>query len=84
MELAFDIREIRNAVVSACVSVAMRNGEVVCQEDFVKACDKISKERKELEKAKDYTQKTNPAEDFVKQAILNKINDKEMKTDVSK
>lgn len=34
-------REIRKAVISACVNAAMKNKNSVSQEDFIRACDKI-------------------------------------------
>lgn len=68
-------REIRNAVVSACVSVALSKRDIVTQEDFKIACDKIVVEKKALADAKDYTKSLqNSKEDLLKKAILNKIN----------
>lgn len=48
-------REIRNAVVSACVNVAMEGREKVEQKDFLHACDKILQEKEELQQEKDGT-----------------------------
>ena len=68
-------REIRNAVVSACVSVALSKRDIVTQEDFRIACDKIVVEKKALADAKDYTKfLQNSKDDLLKKAILNKIN----------
>ena len=48
-------REIRNAVVTACVSVAMAKRNIVTQDDFIKSCDKIMEEKNALAAAKDHT-----------------------------
>lgn len=74
-------REIRNAVVSACVGAALANREIVNQADFMAACDKIVEEKNSLAQAKDYTK----MDDIIKKAIMNKINKKseEEKKDVS-
>lgn len=65
----FTGREIRNAVVSACVSTAMSKRNIVAQDDFIKACEKIMDEKKALKKAKDYTN----GSDIIKKAIQEKI-----------
>ena len=75
----FSGREIRNAVVSACVSVAMAKREIVEQADFLKASDKISEEKKALLKAKDYTK----GEDLIKKALQDKIKKSGGKQNVS-
>lgn len=75
----FSGREIRNAVVSACVSVAMAKREIVEQEDFLKASDKILEEKKALLKAKDYTK----GEDLIKKALQDKIKKSGGKQNVS-
>lgn len=62
-------REIRNAVVSACVSAAMAEHDIVSQEDFIKAAEKITAEKKALVVAKDHTTET----DIIKKAIQEKI-----------
>lgn len=48
-------REIRKAVISACVSAAMNGAEQVCQEDFLHACVKLISEEHALANAKDHT-----------------------------
>lgn len=48
-------REIRKAVISACVSVAMDNRDLVSQADFKIAADKVIAEEKSLAQAGDYT-----------------------------
>ena len=68
-------REIRNAVVSACVSVVLDGRDVVTQEDFIAACEKILKEQKSLAEAKDHTKA--PANDILKEVIKNKLKSKE-------
>jgi SpoVK/Ycf46/Vps4 family AAA+-type ATPase len=65
-------REIRNAVISACVSAAMNGKEIVNQNDFIVACDKIVKEKLSLTTAKDNT-KDSRTEEIVKQALIQKI-----------
>lgn len=62
-------REIRNAVVSACVSVAMEKRDVVSQADFVKACDKIAEEKRALAQAQDHTKSA----DIIKKAIQERL-----------
>lgn len=62
-------REIRNAVVSACVSAAMEKRNIVLQEDFIKAADKNTEEKKALAETRDYTKGT----DIIKKAILEKM-----------
>lgn len=66
-------REIRNAVVSACVSTALDHRDLVTQADFVKACDKIVDEQESLANAKDHTQATN---DILKKALQEKLKKK--------
>ncbi len=66
-------REIRNAVVSACVSVALDNRDIVTQKDFVAACEKIVAEQKSLAEAKDHTQSLKDGNALLKEAIMNKI-----------
>lgn len=48
-------REIRTAVISACVRTAMDKRDYVEQDDFIKASEKIVKEKENLENAKDNT-----------------------------
>lgn len=67
-------REIRNAVVSACVSVAQAGRNEVSQNDFIKACDKIIAEKKAIAEAKDHTK---AAEIFLAKAIKNKLEKEE-------
>lgn len=62
-------REIRNAVVSACVSTVMGKRDVVTQDDFIKACEKIMEEKKALAEAKDHTK----GSDIIKKAIQEKL-----------
>lgn len=74
-------REIRNAVISACIAAAMDGKDIVGQEDFIKACDKIVKEKQSLAMAKDHTEDSR-AQEVVKQALIERI--KGGATDVSK
>lgn len=48
-------REIKKAVISACVNAAMNNKELVSQDDFKEAANRIICEEKSLRKAADYT-----------------------------
>ena len=84
MELAdkydFVGREIRNAVVDACVRVALDNRNEVSQADFIKACEKILEEKIALAKAQDHKKST----DIIKNAIKAKLNEGGDKKDVSK
>lgn len=75
----FSGREIRNAVVFACVSTVMEKRDVVTQEDFIKACTKIMEERKTLEEARDHTQSS----DIIKKAIREKLTKEGEKINVS-
>lgn len=67
-------REIRNAVVSACVSAALAGQDVVTQDDFISACEKIVEEKNSLAQAKDHTK----SEDILKKVIESKIKEKSM------
>lgn len=68
-------REIRNAVINACVAAAMKQNDIVTQEDFIKACDKIVEEKAGVANASDHTvnSKTNEA---LKQAVLDNLHSK--------
>lgn len=72
-------REIRNAVVSACVLAALAKHDIVTQADFFNACEKIMLEKKALDEAKDHTQSS----DLIKKALERKIKKEEEKKDVS-
>lgn len=48
-------REIKKAVISACIRAAMGEREQVSQDDFISACDKVVEEEKALASAKDHT-----------------------------
>ncbi len=65
-------REIRNAVISACVNAAMHERDIVTQNDFIKACDKIVEEKAGVANASDHTI-SDKTKDMVKQAIAEKI-----------
>lgn len=66
-------REIRNAVISACVNVAMNEREIVKQEDFIKACDKIVEEKAGVASASDHTTTSEKGKEALKQALISKI-----------
>lgn len=71
-------REIRKAVINACVSVAMRNCAIVQQNDFIKACEKIKYEEERLANAEDHTQSgraVSPSQkNIIQEAIKAKLN----------
>lgn len=75
LELAekFDFagREIRNAVISACISAAMDERDIVTQADFIKAAKKIVEEKKSIVSAKDYTE--DKKKEMLKQAVTARI-----------
>lgn len=48
-------REIRTAVISACVRAAMDKRDYVEQDDFINASEKLVKERENIQNAKDNT-----------------------------
>ncbi|MBQ6972130.1 MAG: ATP-binding protein [Synergistaceae bacterium] len=56
-EYAFCGRDIKNAVVYACVDAA-RKSKPISQEDFLKACAEVKRQADEVAKASDYTQST--------------------------
>ena len=66
-------REIRNAVISACVNVAMNERDIVRQEDFIKACDKIVEEKAGVDSASDHTKMSEKGKEALKQAFIEKI-----------
>ena len=74
-------REIRNAVISACVKAAMKKNNFVCQADFINSCEQIISERGSVENAKDHT-----LNDMAKRAIVKTLveKSKEEKENVSK
>ncbi len=72
-------REIRNAVVNACVNAAMDGKNQLSQADFINACDNIVKERDSLKNAKDHTKHDAGGQDVLKAAILSKIKKEEGK-----
>lgn len=65
-------REIRNAVISACISVAMSGRDIVRQADFIKACDKIVQEKKSVANASDHTI-SDTGKEALKKAFIEKI-----------
>ena len=69
----FSGREIRNAVISACVNVAMNERDIVRQEDFIKACDKIVEEKVGVASASDHTKMSEKGKEALKQAFIEKI-----------
>ncbi len=78
-------RDIRKAVISACVAVAMHNGDIVTQADFVKSCDKIKDEEERLANAEDHTKAGKPLspeqQDILKTAIKSKLQSEKSTTE---
>ncbi|MCD7810944.1 MAG: AAA family ATPase [Ruminococcus sp.] len=80
-QFAFCGREIRKSVISACVSAAMHGRDILTQDDFVRASQKIQAEEERLAKAEDHTaasKKTNLTpnqENFLKDAMKSKIDE---------
>ena len=68
-------REIKNSVKDACVTVAISNRDVVCQNDLVKAAEKTRLESEKVMNAKDHTKANLSPEqsDALKQAVQKKI-----------
>lgn len=75
-------REIRNAVVAACVKAALRNRPTVTQADFIDACEKIVTEKKSLVEAEGHIE-SSPGKDLIKEALLKKLNAKTNKLESS-
>lgn len=73
---SFAGREIRNAVISACVAAAMNGNEVVCQQDFITACENIAKEKESISNASDHTL-SDKSKDAIKKAFIEKIKEQE-------
>lgn len=65
-------REIRNAVINACVTAAMKQRDIVTQEDFIKACGKIVEEKAGVASASDHTI-SGKTKDALKQVLVAKI-----------
>lgn len=66
-------REIRNAVIGACVRAAMNGKDILTQADFINACENIRKEREALASAKDHTRDSTATQEFLKAAIAEKM-----------
>lgn len=71
-------REIKKAVISACIRAAINQQPVVRQCDFLCACDKIVEEENALKNAKDYTSSENgrPVSPEMKNLVQTMINKK--------
>ncbi len=70
-------REIRKAVVTACVKAAMENRNLVSQQDFINACETIKEEEASLENADDHTKKvtfTDKEKNLISQTIKSNRN----------
>lgn len=71
-------REIRNAVISACISAAMQERDIVAQSDIVRACDKIMLEKESIAKAKDNTV-SDKNKEVLRDAVVKKIKEGDVK-----
>lgn len=69
-------REIRNAVISACISAAMIDANIVRQTDFIEACEKIVQEKESVDNAGDHTM-DKKGKEALKNAFIAKIKEKE-------
>lgn len=67
----FSGREIRNAVISACVNAAMDNRDKVCMTDFLSAAEQIQEEMQKVNSAGDHT--SSERMDFIREAINSKM-----------
>ena len=79
-------REIKKAVISACLRAAMAEHSQVCQEDFITSCERIIQEEKSLSNAKDHTVAGNKnltpeQEEALKSVIKNKISEEKNKNE---
>ena len=72
-------REIRNAVVSACVSTAMAGRNEVTQDDLMKACERIIEEKKALDESRSYTK----GNDIIKKIIEEKVKTEKVVQNIS-
>lgn len=77
----FSGREIRNAVISACVNAAMENRNCVFMSDFVSASEKIKRELVSVKEANNSI--ASEKMDFIREAITSKIKKMEEKQNVS-
>ena len=78
-------REIRNAVVTACISVAMADRDLVTQGDLLAACERIVREKKDLENATVEPGSQRTEQSPLAEAIKRKVKEREeVQTDVSR
>lgn len=72
-------REIRNAVINACVTAAMQQKDIVTQEDFMNACEKIVMEKAGVANASDNTI-SSKSKEALKQVVLDKMREGSVKS----
>lgn len=73
----FSGREIKNAVKNACVSAALQKRDIVLQDDFLKACDRVESETEKAVTARDHAaMEKNDSQASLKNAFQ-KVLDKE-------
>lgn len=73
----FSGREIRNAVISACIHAAVQGKDIVCQSDFIKACEKIIEEKASIKEASARTV-NDKGKEAIKKAVIEKIKEGEI------
>ena len=76
----FDLagREIRNAVISACIAAAMEEKDMVTQTDFIRAAQKIVDEIKRIANARDHAD--DKKKEILKQMVTNRIKEGEIQS----
>ena len=78
-------REIRKAVINACVHTVKNNRDIVTQDDFYHACDLLIEEKEQLVHAKDHTDsRKKPLSDEQKEALKSVIKSKMSEEDEGK
>lgn len=78
-------REIRNAVVKACIKAAMKCKNKVNQTDFIDACNDIAEEKLKVNSAKDYTNNIkSELPDSIKEKIKQNLKSKMIESEALK
>lgn len=72
----FSGREIKNAVKNACVSAALQKRDIVLQEDFIKACDRVESETEKAVTARDHAAMEKNGQQTVLKEAFQKVLDK--------
>lgn len=69
-------REIRNAVISACIRVVMEKRSIVTQTDLLNACDRIVYEQRSVTDARERT-RNQPVKEIIVKALGDKVKHEE-------